>query len=94
MNEFKINTRNPFEWGVDEEKKYISVPTQRNASYTETVQNDYHPDELAVFGHNEQAPTTPLACICGIECPEEGNGDDSGDNNTTGGETGGDGNNG
>ena len=87
MDKIEINKSNPFEWGVVEEKKYVSIPTQRNATYTKPMENDYTPNELNVFMYNEQAPTPPLAYVCGIECPE---GDDSGDN---GGETGGDGNN-
>lgn len=70
MSEIKINKSNPFEWGVIEECKYISQPTQRNATYTQPAEEKFTGNAFGSFYYNEQAPTPQIKNVCGIECPD------------------------
>lgn len=64
-----INKTNPFEWGVREECKFISIPTQRNATYNEPAKEVFTGSEVTSFYFNGQAPTPQIKHVCGIECP-------------------------
>ena len=73
------NKSNPFDWGntepatvtkeEGEKDKFNTIPTQRNASYTEVPEEQFTNTALDSFMENIEAPTPQLKKICGIECP-------------------------
>ena len=73
MADIKINKSNPFEWGVREECKYISQPTQRNAKYNTPAQETFTGTAWGSFMYNEQAPSPQIKNVCGIDCPDSEN---------------------
>ena len=74
-----INKKNPFEWGIVDKQEFISIPTQRNAEYTEPAKETFTGTEVDSFFGNGQAPTPQIKNVCGIDCP-----DSNGCNNNNG----------
>jgi len=66
---------NPFEWGVDHNNGYISIPTQRNAKYTKTSDGKYQGSQLDAFFQQRQPNYLQISNVCGIDCPEDGCGE-------------------
>lgn len=73
------NKTNPFDWGTEpktvskaegEKDKFNTIPTQRNASYTEVAEEQFTNTAFDSFVENIEAPTPQLRKICGIECPQ------------------------
>lgn len=74
------NTSNPFDWGnyepitVEKEdsskSEFKTIPSQRNASYTEVPEETFVNTAFDSFVENIEAPTPQLRKICGIECPK------------------------
>lgn len=87
-----FNKKNPFEWGksIADKPEYISIPTQRNATYTEPAKEVFTGNAVTSFFGNGQAPTPQLMTVCGIECPDSEGCDDG----TAGGDGQNDNNNG
>lgn len=74
------NTSNSFDWGSfdpntvakadAQETEFKTIPTQRNATYTEVAEEEFTNTALDSFVENIEAPTPQLKHVCGIECPE------------------------
>ena len=74
------NISNPFDWGnidpirVDKadvkETEFKTIPSQRNATYSEVAEEEFTNNGFDSFVQNIEAPTPQLKKICGIECPE------------------------
>ncbi len=74
------NKSNPFAWDneplvvdkeVSDDFTFNTIPTQRNASYTEVAEETFTDTEKDTFFGNNDAPTPQLRKICGIECPDK-----------------------
>ena len=80
-----FNKKNPFEWGksIADKPEYISIPTQRNATYTEPAKEVFTGNAVTSFFGNGQFPTPQLMTVCGIECPESDSCDDNGGDNVS-----------
>ena len=71
------NKSNPFEWGNEpltvkkedaEETIFNTIPTQKNATYTEVPEEQFVNTAFDSFVENIESPTPQLKKICGIEC--------------------------
>lgn len=71
------NKSNPFNW--DEEPvrvskedsvntKFKSIPSQKNATYTEPAEEQFTNTAFDSFVENIEAPTPQIRHICGLEC--------------------------
>lgn len=64
------NIINPFTWGFREQRKCITIPTQRNATYTKPNEGNRVWSKVGAFFSQEMPPTPQLKNVCGIECPD------------------------
>lgn len=73
--------KHSFSWGNSEpltiskdEAKYFvykTIPTQRNASYSDAAEETFINSIKDSFIENIEAPTPQIRKICGIECPNK-----------------------
>lgn len=74
------NKSNPFDWDNEpltvekadsKETVFNTIPTQRNASYADSAEEEFINNGFDSFVENIEAPTPQIRRICGIECPKK-----------------------
>ena len=71
MNEltFTHHKQNPFNWGIPEQRRLISIPEQRCAEWSKSAQGEFSGSERWAFFSQEMPPTPQMRHVCGIKCP-------------------------
>lgn len=59
--------QHPFEYNIDEQRKFISFYTQRNAKYKEVAEQNYSPNALDSYIEEKEPPTPQIMEIDGYD---------------------------
>lgn len=69
----EINKSNPFAYNFTEQRELLTIPVQRDATWTEPATEGFIGTQLESF-LGKEAPTPQIKSVCGINPPEEGGG--------------------